>query len=783
LRQIQAGYEAIEAGKPDRALDLFLGVAEVEPGLAAAWHGLGLASNLSSRPEDSLRFLRQACSLSATTGFYWRDLARVLLAAGEAEQALDAADRAIASDPNDALAYFLRAQSLSDLQRVPDAIDAYGKVLALQPNSPMALNNLGNLMRAVGQLAEAMDLYRMALRADPAHVEAWHNLGAIHALRLEWSQAASCQAEAVGRKQDFWQAYLGLGMALTQQKQYQEARVCLERALAIAGESPDVLMELGNLATSEHRGEDALRFYVRAANADPRYTGALINAGNLLRINGAHQEALALAERVVSLEPANAAGHNLAGNCLGELGRMRDALAAFQKAVESDPGNQTAFSNLLYNLNFHSAFSREQVAALHRAWGRNIEAHASESRIAPRARLVRDKRLRIGYVSGDFRRHSVMYFLGPILRLQDRSRFELYCYSNLDREDSLTRQIRQLNLVWRDITPLSDIAACRQIVDDEIDVLIDLSGHTGGNRLGIFARKPAPLQATYLGYPNTTGLSVMDYRIVDAITDPPADDRGEGSDAFCSELLARLPGSFLCFSPPAENLASTSMPVPDAAANDPFSVPILPGTPESRRGFVTLGTFNNSKKIDVETAVAWGAAMRAIPDCRLLLKGKPYQNAQAREHLFRILAQGGISPQRVELRGNAPSLEGHLAQYNDIDIALDTFPYNGTTTTCEALWMGVPVVTLAGRVHASRVGASLLHSLGRPAWIAHSPKEFAEACRSLAADPAGRTQLRQQLRGDLVRSPLMDEASFVRRLEAFYLQAWTELCARSTVNI
>jgi predicted O-linked N-acetylglucosamine transferase (SPINDLY family) len=783
LRQVQAGYEAIEAGSPDRALDLFLGVAEAAPGLAAGWHGLGLASSLANRPEDSLRFLRQACSLSATTSFYWRDLARVLVAAGEAEQALEASERAIANEPNDALAHFLRAQSLSDLRRVPDAIDAYGRVLALQPNSPMALNNLGNLMRAIGQLNEAMDLYRMALRADPGHVEAWHNLGAVHALRLEWPQAASCEAEAVGRKQDFWQAFLGLGMALCQQKQYPEARVCLERALAIAGEKPDVLMELGNLAVSEHRGEDALRFYVRAANADPRYTGALINAGNLLRINGAHQEALALAERVVALEPANAAGHNLAGNCLGELGRMRDALAAFQKAVECDPANQTAFSNLLYNLNFHSAFSREHVAALHRAWGRNIEAQVSEGRIAPRARLVRDKRLRIGYVSGDFRRHSVMYFLGPILRLQDRSRFELYCYSNLDREDSLTRQIRQLDLVWRDITSLSDEAACRQIVEDQIDLLIDLSGHTGGNRLGIFARTPAPLQATYLGYPNTSGLSVMHYRIVDAITDPPAGDGIEPPDAYCSERLARLPGSFLCFSPPSENLASAPVPMPAATDNDPFSAPILPGTPESRRGFLTLGTFNNSKKIDVKTAVAWGAAMRAIPDCRLLLKGKPYQNAEAREQLFRILSHGGISPARVELRGNAPSLEEHLSQYNDIDIALDTFPYNGTTTTCEALWMGVPVVTLAGQAHASRVGASLLHSLGRPAWIAHSPDEFAEVCRSLAADPAARSQLRQQLRGDLIGSPLMDEAAFVRRLEAFYLKAWADLCDRSTISI
>jgi predicted O-linked N-acetylglucosamine transferase (SPINDLY family) len=783
LRQLQSGYEALDKGKPESALDVFLAIAESAPWLAASWHGLGLASHESGNHTDSLRFLRQACSLSPQTGVYWRDLARVLLAGREPEAALQAADRALGSDEKDALAHFLRAQALADLRRFPESIDAYGVVLALEPGSPMALNNLGNIMRALGQHSEAKELYRMALRSDPAYVEAWHNLGAIHALSQEWPEAASCEAEALRRKPDFWQAFLGLGMALTQQKQFAEARICLERALALAGENPDVLIELGNLAISEHRGEDALRYYVRAANADPNYAGALINAGNLLRINGAHAEALALAERVIALHPAHAGAHNLAGNCLGDLGRMRDALAAFQKAVEQNPADSVAFSNLLYNLNFHSAFSREHVAALHLAWGRSMEARVASSRIAPRTPLRAGKRLRVGYVSGDFRRHSVMYFLGPILRRHDRARFEVFCYSNLDREDSLTRQIRKMDLLWRDITALTDEAACRQIVDDQIDLLVDLSGHTGGNRLGIFARKPAPLQITYLGYPNTTGLAGIDYRIVDAITDPVSGDGAQDPGALYAERLARLPGSFLCFSPPGESLEPAGAAHPGDPSIHVFSIPVLPGTPESRRGFLTFGTFNNSKKIDVEAAMVWGEAMRAIPGCRLLLKGKAYQNALAREQLFVILRQGGIRPEQVELRGDAPSLVDHLAQYNDIDIALDTFPYNGTTTTCEALWMGVPVITLAGSAHASRVGASLLHAVGHPEWVAESPSAFVAACCSLAADPKRREELRQQLRAELLQSPLMDEVGFVGRLESFYQQAWEDLCRRASVEL
>ncbi|MCC6262888.1 MAG: tetratricopeptide repeat protein [Bryobacterales bacterium] len=773
LKEIEAGYRALQQGHPQQALDFFLTASERAPHLPAAWHGLGLASDALASREDAARFLKKACSLSEQTGLYWRDLARALLNGGDAEAALASAEKALSLEPDDPVSVFLYAQALSDLRRYPEAVEAYGQVLALQPDSPMALNNLGNVMRAIDRHEEAAELYRMALRADPGHAEAWHNLGAIHSFRQEWPQAAACEAEAVNHRPNFWQGFLGLGLALSQQKRYDEAQTCLERARAIVGEHADVLMELGNLAVARHRGDEAMAWYLRAANADTRSIGALVNAGNLLRINGRNEEALSLARRAVTQEPASAIAHNLAGNCLGDLGRMREALECFQKAVACDPKDRVAFSNLLYNLNFHSAFSPEHVFALHQAWGRDTVDAAQDSRTAPRTAIAPGKRLRVGYVSGDFRRHSVMYFLGPLLRRHNREQFEVYCYSNLDREDTLTAQIKQLDLVWRDITALSDEAACRQVVEDEIDILVDLAGHTGGNRLGIFARKPAPLQCTYLGYPNTTGLPTMDYRIVDAITDPTGNAEGRSM-----ERLARLPHGFLCFSPPGNQLDTV---LDDAGRMQPchlFAQGVAPELPENRRGYLTLGTFNNSKKIDVESAVLWGSALAALPGSKLLLKGKAYQNAQSRESLFRVLAQGGIPPERVELRHNSPSLEEHLAQYNDMDIALDTFPYNGTTTTCEALWMGVPVVTLAGERHAGRVGASLLRMLGHPEWVAESREGFAEACARLASDQERRFALRQSLREEMLGSPLMDETGFVQSLEAFYQSAWQELCDR-----
>lgn len=778
LKEIEAGYRALDQGHPQQALDRFLTASERAPHLPAAWHGLGLASEALAGREDAVRFLKKACSLSEQTGLYWRDLARTLLHAGDAEAALASAEKALSLEAEDPVSAFLRAQAFSDLQRYPEAIEAYGQVLALQPDSPMALNNLGNVMRAIDRHEEAAGLYRMALRADPGHAEAWHNLGAIHSFRQEWPQAAACEAEAVNRRPNFWQGFLGLGLALSQQKRYEEAQTCLERARAIVGEHADVLMELGNLAVARHRGEEAMAWYLRAAHADARSIGALINAGNLLRINGRNEEALALALRASSQEPASALAHNLAGNCLGELGRMREALECFQRAVACDPKDRIAFSNLLYNLNFHSAFSPEHVFALHRAWGRDAVEAAQAAQIVPRTPVVRGKRLRVGYVSGDFRRHSVMYFLGPILRRHNREQFEVYCYSNLDREDNLTAQVKQLDLVWRDITALSDEAACRQVVEDEIDILVDLAGHTGGNRLGIFARKPAPLQCTYLGYPNTTGLPTMDYRIVDEVTDPAGN-----AESRSVERLARLPHGFLCFSPPGNQLDTV---LDGAGRIEPchlFSQGIAPELPEDRRGYLTLGTFNNSKKIDVESAVLWGSALAALPGSKLLLKGKAYRNVQSRESLFRVLAQGGIAPDRVELRHDSPSLEEHLAQYNDIDIALDTFPYNGTTTTCEALWMGVPVVTLAGARHAGRVGASLLGILGHPEWVTENRENFTEACVRLAMDRDRRRTLRKSLREEVLASRLMDEAGFVESLEAFYQSAWQERCDREAGSL
>lgn len=772
LADIETGYRAIHEGRAERVIDLLLSVVEQAPAIAAGWHVLGLACEANGGAEDAERFLAKACNLSGQTALYWKDLGRVYLSRNHFDAALAALDRSLSLDASDTITHYLRGQACSSLKRYTDAIDSFGVVLQRQPESAPALNSLGNVMRAIDRLVEAMDLYRMALKVNPEHMESWHNLGVIHALRKEWKESAACEAAAVTRRPQFWQAYVGLGLALSQQKLYDDAEPCFHQALAIAGDKPDILIELGNLAAGRQNGAEAMEWYRRAMNADPNYVGAFLNAAGLLRINGALEEALSLSEHVRQLDPTNTNAHNMIGNCLSELGRVREALGSFQSAVELDPADSVAHSNLLYNLNFHTAFGRGQIATLHAAWGRMEERRVQNVRVSPRTRPDLRKRLRIGYVSADFRRHSVMYFLAPILRRHARDECEIYCFSSVDREDEVTRQVRQMGIVWRDITAMPDMQACRQIVDDEIDILVDLAGHTGGNRLGIFAHKPAPVQCTYLGYPNTTGLRSIDYRIVDAITDPL-----DTADPYCTEALVRLPRGFLCFSEP--DLASE----PGSEDQPQVELRLNPELPEKRHGRLTFGTFNNNKKIDAETIRLWGRLLSAFPEAQILLKGRAFRNREVRETIHRRFAQEGVSSDRILLRIQQRSLAEHLNQYNDVDIALDTYPYNGTTTTFEALWMGVPVVTVCGESHASRVGASILTTLGHPEWVAHNDDEFVEACRKIIANRDRRSALRLGLREELRKGNLMDESGFVLQLEAFYREAWRRYCEQQSLAV
>lgn len=365
-----------------------------------------------------------------------------------------------------------------------------------------------------------------------------------------------------------------------------------------------------------------------------------------------------------------------------------------------------------------------------------------------------DRPLRIGYVSPDLRDHPVASFFEPILQEHHRELFETYCYANVQSPDAVTSRLRQRAGHWRDIHGWDQEKVVELIRQDGIDILVDLAGHTTENGLMIFARKPAPVQVTWMGYPNTTGLTAMDYRLTDAISDSPGQ-----TERWHSERLIRLPKTFSCYVAPAESPAVGSLP---ALAN----------------GYVTFGSLNNFRKLSEPTIALWARVLRVLPTARLLLKSQGLGQPQTASRLREQFVRAGVEAERLELLGAGLSKTQHMGLYNRIDLALDPFPYNGTTTTCDALWMGVPVVTLAGKTHVARVGLSLVSHFGFPQWAVATPDAYVAKCRELVSDLPGLARLRLGLREQMRLSPLCDAAQFIGHLETVFRDLWKQWCAQ-----
>lgn len=464
-----------------------------------------------------------------------------------------------------------------------------------------------------------------------------------------------------------------------------------------------------------------------------------------------HAEAQALAERTLRELPGDRDAVLTFVAACHERGDLEPAIAALREAVVRSPADPLLRQPLLLALAASPHATPEGVFAEHTKMGALLQVAAGP--LTPHANTRDpDRPLRIGYLSQDFRNRSAAHFIEPILAHHDRERFHVTCYHQTISEDEMTARLKSLAHRWVDVKPLDDDALCQTVRNDGIDILVDLCGYGGGNRLSAFARKPAPVQFTYMGYANTTGLKAIDVRLVDALTDPP------GADALATERLVRLEGCFLCYGPPAH-------------------APEVAPLPAATNGYITFGSFNTLTKVTRDVVRLWARVLLAVPGSRMLVKAHALANPDAQARLGAWFAAEGIASDRVELLGETPSKADHMGMYRRVDIALDTFPYNGTTTTMEALWMGVPVVTLAGQVHISRVGVSLLTNIGHPELVAQDADGSVEIARRLAADVEALAALRSRLRDHVRSSRLCDAAGFTRRLEAVYRAEWSRWCA------
>ncbi len=547
----------------------------------------------------------------------------------------------------------------------------------------------------------------------------------------------------------------------------------LDKAALAAPSSVEVHHQRGNVLKGLGRFDEAAQSLRKASLLAPEDSVVRLNLGVALLELGSFAEAVECLESAVRLEPRRAEAHNILGHALFCAGRCTEAIAAYETALRLKPGyaapldnlgralkaqgraeeaivrhrealaaapNPETHSNLLYSLNLVE-MDPGAILAEHVAWGRLYGAPAAAAVLPRETASAASRRIRVGFVSPDFVNHAVAYFFAPVLVHGDRSRFEVFCYSNAKVPDTVTRRLRGLSEHWRDIALLGDDAVAALIRADGIDILVDLAGHTAHNRLLVFSRKPAPVQVTWLGYPSTSGLREMDYRLTDAASDPPG-----AADEAQVETLVRLGETFSCYEPN-----------PDSPAVSP-----LPAEPS---GHVTFGCFNNFAKVTPEMIALWAQVLSDAPGSRLLLKSGGLADPGTCAGVVRRFASAGVEEGRVLFDGERRSVADHLRLYSRVDIALDTFPYNGATTTCEALWMGVPVVTRAGRTHASRVGASFVGQVGLASWVASDAAGYRRICREWASDIPALAALRAGLRDRMSRSTLCDAARFVRRLE------------------
>lgn len=591
---------------------------------------------------------------------------------------------------------------------------------------------------------EAFELFRDLALLDPDDPRICYHLGRITMEQFDYQSAGDHFRTLVRLRPDFCEGRVLLGMALTELGQPEEA---VELIQGVIAECPGVAEFHYHLAlglAAMRRNAEAFDEYQRVLRLSPDHVGALYNLGILFSKTGRTAEARTVLLQALDLKPdAVHIINSLSKIC--ENGHAGDALHWLQVGLNVAPDHAALISNYLYMLNYVPGLSPEFIAAKHREYAPRAYPPPTACRPAGFRRNETGGRIRIGYLSADFHSHSVSFFLEPVMRCHDRSRFELFCYANQSVSDAITERLQTFCTGWRCISGMTDRAVADLIAIDGIDILVELSGHTSGNRLGVCALHPAPVQVSWIGYPNTTGLPQIDYYLTDAWCDPP----GMTEDLY-SEQLHRLPRVFCCYQPP-----------------DGFP-PVAP-PPVLDSGTVTFGSFNRMVKINDELVSLWARILAEVPGSRLLVKGAIIHGDDDRAELSRFFEERGIPEGRVILHGVTSTIQEHLALYARVDIALDTFPYHGTTTTCEALWMGVPVVTLAGRTHASRVGVSLLHSSGLPELVAKTPEQYVSTAVALANNRQRLTELRNNLRPMMQASALMDAEGVTRDVEAAYM--------------
>ena len=772
-------------GQLNKAEEFYKRILKADPNQADALHLLGLIARQAGKNDIAVNLIGKAISINPQNEIYYYNLGNALKDQGRSDKAITCYGKALEIKPDYAESYNNMGVLLKDQGRSDEAITCYRKALQLKPDDAQAHNNMGNVLKDQGRSDEAVTCYGKALEIKPNYAEAYNNMGNALKDRGKLNEAISCYEQALQLRPDFAEARYNMGNAFTDQGELNEAILCYQKALEVEPDYAQAHNNMGNALKEQGKLNEAISCYEQALHSKAGFTETYSNIGNALKEQGRLNEAISCYQRALQLKPDDAEAYSNMGNALKEQGRPDEATACFEKALEIDPGHGQACNNLVEQLQQKWAWRRLEglIPKLdgftQKALGNgtridetpsmSITRHADPSRnftiakslacdIARRMsrlkiqfsfdhRRSRKTRITVGYLSNDFRNHPVAHLILSLFGLHDRDEFEIFSYSYGNDDGSLYRaRIQRDSDKFVDLRNAGHADAAKCIYKDQVDILVDLMGHTGGSRLGICALRPAPIQVTYLGFPGTTGADFFDYIITDRIVTP------EHHAAYYSENFVYLPH---CYQVNDQTQAISNK----AWKKVDF------GLPED--GFIFC-SFTNAYKIEPVMFDIWMKILRQVPESVLwLLQG----NETAEKNLRREAEARGVNPERLIFAERLPKDE-HLARQRIADLALDTRIYNGHTTTSDALWAGVPVIALQGSHFASRVSSSILTAIGLSELIVHTLEEYEALAVRLARNPGELEAIRHRLAKNRLTEPLFDTSRFARNLEKAYKEMW-----------
>ncbi|PRP81687.1 putative UDP-N-acetylglucosamine--peptide N-acetylglucosaminyltransferase SPINDLY-like [Planoprotostelium fungivorum] len=738
-------------GKKNEAVQCYMTVLTNDPDHVIALYGLALAHYDCRQFIQMITLLERAhhCLYKLPADSDYRnkitllyvqaitDYGTQLKMEGNREAAISHYTKAIQLYPNHAPTFYNSGVLCSDMGRLDEALTYYNRAIMIDPYCAEAHCNIGFVEKSRGNNLAAIEHYARAIRVRPNYDIALHNMAvAMSDLGTEMKNRGDVKGgiskykEAIHYDVRYSPAYYNLGVAYTQLGKSNKAKHMYELAISFNPTYAEAHNNLGVLYERKGNVEKALQCYRVAVSSNPQFIQPLNNIGVIFTAQGKVDEAIVNLMAVIEAKPEYSETYNNLGVLYRDLGDIPQSISNYDKCLQVNPSAPNAAQNRLLSMNYSDTLTVEEVQRAHFHWGSTV---CPKLPPRPNRRVVDGRAIRVGYISPDFFTHSVSYFIESLLSNHNNKECTAVCYSNAHIEDARTIELRKMVKEWRNVNGISAQEVCKMIVDDDIDVLVELAGHTAGNRMDVINLRPCAIQMTYLGYPNTTGHPCMDYRMTDEVCDPH-----HTTQKFSEKLLR------------------------------------IPGTPHLHNGYVTFGSFNNLAKITDSVISLWSKVLIAVPHSRLVVKCKPFVSQSVRARFLARFAVHGIDPFRIDMMGLTSLTEDHLRSYRLMDVSLDTFPYAGTTTTCEALYMGVPVLTLTGKTHAQNVSASILKAVGCDRFICDTDISFVEAAKSICEDLVDLQRVRASLRAQMQSSPLCDAPNFTRKVEEMYRKICTE---------